>query len=413
MAASELVELDQARRMVLDVVGALPPTPVVLDAALGRVLREDISAEIPVPAFDSSAMDGFAVRASDLTAASPASPVPLTVVGESRSGRPSELPLGGRETISISTGAMLPAGADAVVKIEDADTRDGVVEFAVAAVAGQDVRRAGEDVAPGQRVLEPGIVLGPAELGVLASLGRAEALCSQYPRVSVVVTGDELLAAGGPPREGGVRDTSTHTIRALARCAGANVAQAACVGDDLTATTAALAAARESADLVVTCGGVSVGRHDHVRPALRALGARESFWGVALKPGRPTWFGTLDGTPVFGLPGNPVSTMVTFILLVRPALRALQGAAIDGRRFSAVLDRDYEKPAGRAHAVRCRLRAQDDGWHAEPTGAQGSHILTSMLGADALAIVPSDVTAVRAGERVALEPLHGNVGVTP
>jgi molybdopterin molybdotransferase len=218
------------------------------------------------------------------------------------------------------------------------------------------------------------------------------------------------MAPGERPREGGVRDTSTHTIRALARFAGAEVGPAALVGDDLTAITAALAAARESADVVVISGGVSVGRHDHVRPALRALGARESFWGVALKPGRPTWFGTLDGTPVFGLPGNPVSAMVTFTLLVRPALRALQGAAIDERRWSAVLDRDYEKPSGRVHAVRCRLRAQDDGWHAQPTGAQGSHILTSMLGADALAIVPRNVTTVRAGERVAIEPLHGNFG---
>jgi molybdopterin molybdotransferase len=410
MAASELVELDHARRMVLDAVAALPPTPVVLDAALGRVLREDVSAEAPVPAFDNSAMDGFAVRASDLTAASAASPVYLRVIGESRAGRPSELALRSGETISISTGAMLPAGADAVVKIEHAETRDGVVEFALAALEGQDVRRAGEDVTPGQRVLERGIVLGPAELGVLASLGRAEVLCSPRPRVCLVVTGDELIAPGERPREGGVRDTSTHTIRALARCADGEVGPVALVGDDLTATMAALAAARANADVVVICGGVSVGRHDHVRPALRALGARQSFWGVALKPGRPTWFGTLEGTPVFGLPGNPVSAIVTFTLLVRPALRALQGAAIDARRFSAVLDRDYEKPAGRAHAVRCRLRARDDGWHAEPTGPQGSHILSSMLGADALAIVPSDATAVRAGERVAIEPLQRNVG---
>jgi molybdopterin molybdotransferase len=411
MAAKELVELDQARRMVLDAVQALAPTPIGLDAVLGRVLREDISAGAPVPAFDNSAMDGFAVRASDLTAASAASPVSLTVVGESRAGRPSELALQGGETISISTGAMLPAGADAVVKIEDALARDGVVEFAEAAAQGQDVRRAGEDIASGQRVLERGIVLGPAELGVLASLGRAHALCSPRPRVSVVVTGDELMAPGERAREGGVRDTSTHTIRALARCAGGDVGPAALVGDDLTATMGAVAAARENADVVVISGGVSVGLHDQVRPALSALGARESFWGVALKPGRPTWFGMLEGTPVFGLPGNPVSAMVTFTLLVRPALHALQGGAIDERRFSAVLDRDYEKPAGRAHAVRCRLRAQDDGWHAEPTGAQGSHILTSMLGADALAIVARNVTAVRAGERVAIEPLHGNIGV--
>jgi len=155
---------------------------------------------------------------------------------------------------------------------------------------------------------------------------------------------------------------------------------------------------------------VSVGVHDHVRPSLEALGAQAVFWGLALKPGRPAWFGTLDSTLVFGLPGNPVSAMVTFVLLVRPALRALLGMPTHEPRLTAVMEHDYEKPAGRAHAVRCRVSAREDGWHAEPTGAQGSHILTSMLGADALAIVPSDTVLVRAGERVEIEPLHAWIG---
>jgi molybdopterin molybdotransferase len=218
------------------------------------------------------------------------------------------------------------------------------------------------------------------------------------------------MGATERPRAGGVRDTNTHTIPALARSAGAEVADVALVPDDQELTAAALRGGAESADVIVICGGVSVGRHDHVRPALHSLGAREDFWGIALKPGRPTWFGTLGQTLAFGLPGNPVSAMVTFVLLVRPALRALQGATNEDRGWSAVLDRDYEKPAGRAHAVRCRLHARQDGWHAEPTGAQGSHLLTSMLGADALAMIPAHVTAVRAGERVSIEPLSLPVG---
>jgi molybdopterin molybdotransferase len=181
--------------------------------------------------------------------------------------------------------------------------------------------------------------------------------------------------------------------------------------DEAEATTAALAAAVEDVDVMVISGGVSVGVHDHVRPSLEVLGAQPAFWGLALKPGRPTWFGTLGSTLVFGLPGNPVSAMVTFVLLVAPALRALLGMPPPAGRATAVMECDYEKPAGRAHALRCRLSAREDGWHAEPTGAQGSHVLSSMLGADALAIIPTDTIAVRAGERVEIEPLQPWMGV--
>lgn len=410
MSARELVEIEQARRMILEAVRPLPAASVELDAALGRVLAEDVIAEDPVPGFDNSAMDGFAVRAADLAGAGADAPVTLAVVGESRAGRPCTRELRGGEAIAISTGAMIPKGADAVVKVEDVRARNGAVEVRMSAPAGCEVRRAGEDISPGRRVLEHGRPLGAAELGVLASLGRTQALCSARPRVSLLVTGDELIAPGGRARTGAVRDTSTHTIRALARLAGAEIVGAALVPDEEDRTVAALASALEGADAVVVCGGVSVGRHDHVKPALRSLGARELFWGVALKPGRPTWFGTLEARLVFGLPGNPVSAMVTFALLARPALRALQGAAVDDGRRSAILDRDYEKPAGRAHALRCRLRAGEDGWHVEPTGAQGSHILTSMLDADVLAVIPANVTSVRAGERVAVEPLGGLIG---
>jgi molybdopterin molybdotransferase len=410
MSARDLVEIEQARQMVLEAVRPLPAAPVELDSALGLVLGTDAVADDPVPGFDNSAMDGFAVRADDLAAASMDAPVLLTVVDESRAGRPSERRLHSGEAISISTGAMIPSGADAVVRIEDVRTQDGHVEVRTATPAGCEIRRAGEDIQAGQRVLTAGTTLGPAELGVLASLGHAGALCSQRPKVSVLVTGDELMGAAEHPRAGGVRDTNTHTIPALARSSGAEVSSVALVPDDEELTVAALRGGAESAHVIVICGGVSVGRHDHVRPALHSLGAREAFWGIALKPGRPTWFGTLGRTLVFGLPGNPVSAMVTFVLLVRPALRALQGATGEDRDWSAVLDRDYDKPAGRAHAVRCRLHARDDGWHAEPTGAQGSHVLTSMLGADALAMIPTDATAVRAGERVSIEPLSLPVG---
>jgi molybdopterin molybdotransferase len=308
---------------------------------------------------------------------------------------------------------MLPSGTDAVVRIEDTSRRGEGVLVSVAPGAGENIRRAGEDVRPGQSLMRSGATLGPAELGVLASLAHARVRCARRPRVAVLVSGDELLAPEEPMRPGGVRDSSSFSIPALARCAGAEVVGTSTMRDDADATRAAIAAAIDDVDVAVICGGVSVGAHDHVRPALAALGTEEVFWGLALKPGRPAWFGTAGRTLVFGLPGNPVSAIVTFVLLVGPAVRALLGADDARRRTTAVIDCDYTKPRGRAHAVRCRLKASEDGWHAEPTGAQGSHILTSMLGADALAIVPSESDGVRAGQRVEIEPLRSWAGALP
>jgi len=402
MSGRKLLELDDARTAVLSAVRPLEHESVALGiGALGRVLGEDVAATHPVPAFDNSAMDGFAVRAPDLAGAGPTSPVTLRVVGESRAGHPARVALGEGQAVAISTGAMLPSGADAVLRVEE--TRpDGEAEVQALAApeTGTDVRRAGTDLLPGQTVLNAGGAIGPAELGVLASLGRSLIRCVRRPRVSVLVTGDELLGLQEAPRAGAVRDTSSYSISALAHCGGAEVTWAGRAADDERETRDAAERALAGADVAVVCGGVSVGAHDHVRPALAALGVQERFWGLALKPGSPAWFGERGETLVFGLPGNPVSAMVTFVLLVGPVLRAMTGRRELERRGEAIIDRDYEKPAGRAHAVRCRLHQREDGLHAEPTGPQGSHVLSSMLGADALAMIASDSTSVRAGERV-------------
>jgi molybdopterin molybdotransferase len=328
-------------------------------------------------------------------------------VGESRAGHPAAERVGAGEAISISTGAMLPEGADAVLRVEDARSNgDGGVQALRAPAPGQDIRGAGEDISRGEAVFSPGTLIGPAELGVLASLGRSLLRCVRRPRLSVLVTGDELLGPREPPRPGTIRDTSSWSVAALARCGGAEVMSSGRARDEPAATREAIERALEEVEVAVVCGGVSVGSHDHVRPALAALGVRERFWGVALKPGAPAWFGTRGETLVFGLPGNPVSAMVTFVLLVGPALRAMLGREGHEGRVSAILDRDYEKPAGRAHAVRCRLRLERDGLHATPTGAQGSHVLSSMLGADGLAMIESERTIARAGERVPVECLR-------
>jgi molybdopterin molybdotransferase len=271
--------------------------------------------------------------------------------------------------------------------------------------SGRDIRRAGEDIQAGSVVLGPGAELGPAELGVLASVGVGEASCARRPHVALLTTGDELQEPGEPLRPGAIRNSNTHSVGALVRRAGAELAGTEIVPDDPARTRAALEGAL-AGEIAVVCGGVSVGEHDHVRPALDELGVEQVFWGVALRPGKPTYFGVApSGCLVFGLPGNPVSAMVTFILFVRPAIRRLLGTGDEAQRATAVLDDEYPALPARSQAVRCRLELRDDGWHAHPTKAQGSHILTSMLGADALAIVPPGDRPLPPGARVELELL--------
>lgn len=393
--------MDLARSRVLDAVTPLPPEDVALDSALSRVLAEDVTSGADLPPFDSSAMDGVALVSGDGGE--------LRVVGESRAGCPASRAVGRGEAILISTGAQMPTGADAVVPRERIEARDGVVRVPEVA-PGANVRYAGEDVRAGELVLARGADIGPAELGVLASLGRASARCGGVPRVAVLVTGDELVEAGLPLGPGQIHDSNLHTLSALATRAGASVARRAHVPDERDATIAALSAALEVADVVCVSGGVSVGEHDHVKSALEELGVVREFWGVRLKPGKPTWFGTREETLVFGLPGNPVSAMVTFILFARPALRALAGADPSATRATAILDRPIRLSAEREQAIRCRLAARDGGWHAEPTKEQGSHILTSMLGADALVRVPAGDGELAAGKRVEVELIGGTAG---
>jgi molybdopterin molybdotransferase len=380
------------------------PEAVALERALGRVLAADVVSRDDVPAFDNSAMDGFALRAADTADATPDLPAVLALVGESRAGRPYDAALSAGQAVVISTGAMLPEGADAVLRVEDAERGDMQLRVGMAISPGMDVRRAGDDVRAGETVLTSGDRLGPAELGVAASTGVAELTCARQPRVAIVVTGDELVDPPAPLRPGQIRNTNAYALRAQAVRAGALVERVTNVGDDRAATVRALEAAL-SADVAVATGGVSVGPHDHVRPAYRELGVEEVFYGVALRPGKPTWFGTLGKALAFGLPGNPVSAMITFHQFVRPAFARMLGTTAREQRALATMDADYTKRPGRAHVVRCRLEARDDGWHVRPTKDQGSHVLTSMLGAEALAYVEVDRGDVAAGERVEIEIL--------
>ncbi len=388
-----LLRIDDARARVLAAARRLDVQDLAVAHALGRVLATDLVAAHDVPPFASSAMDGFAV------APGPAGRR-LRIAGEARAGSPCEAPLGDDEAIRISTGAVIPEGAGAVVMVErTTENGDGTVTVEADVAPGQNVRGAAEDLQAGRLVLPAGTRLGPAELGVAIAAGAATVACTRRPRVAVLGTGDELVVPGAALAPGQIHDTNTVTLAALARREGAEVTVAARVADTAAATRDAIAAALAAADVLVVSGGVSVGPHDHVKPALAALGVEESFWRVALKPGKPTWFGTRGDRLVFGLPGNPVSAMVTFLLFARPALAALQGAAADVPRERAVLAEPLPRHPARDECVRVRLV---DG-RATPTGPQGSHVLSSMLGAAALAIVPLGEGELAAGDDVEIE----------
>jgi molybdopterin molybdotransferase len=396
-----LISIGEARSRVRAAIdGPLGTEDIEVGEALDRVLAETVTAAGDVPPFSNSAMDGFAVHACEAGTR-------LRIAGESRAGAPSNAVLGEGEAIRISTGAALPEGAQAVVELERADEQDGWITTAIDVAAGRSLRGAGDDLRAGQVVLEPGTRMGAAELGAAVTAGRARLVCGIVPRVAIVVTGDELVPPGATLGPGQIHDANAVTLAALARRAGARVlvSDAAGVADTAGDTQEALRGALDAADVVVVSGGVSVGPHDHVKDALAALGADERFWGVALKPGRPTWFGTRGATLVFGLPGNPVSAMVTFLLFVRPALAALQGAAFDEGRFAARLTTAIRRNPARDQAIRVRIAFESETLEATPTGSQESHVLSSMLGASGLAIVEAGDGEVPEGTQVPVEPI--------
>lgn len=394
---TDLISITEARRRVLNAVTRLGDEDVPLDAALGRVLAEDVTSAIDVPPFDSSGMDGYALIAGP--------EAELEVIDESRAGHPASEAVRPGAAVRISTGAVVPAGANAVVPVERATAVTAERVRVPETEPGANIRRAGEDVALGAVVLRARTTLGPAELGVAASVGRASLRCALRPRVVVLATGDELTPPGQPLAAGGIYSSNSFALGAQVERAGADLAGRGTVPDTPDGTREAIGDALEQADVVIVSGGVSVGPHDHVKDALRELGVKEHFWGVLLRPGKPTWFGTRNGTLAFGLPGNPVSAMVTFQLFARPALAALQGAARDIPRTTAVLAHSLARNPRREEAVRVRLRHTDHGLVAETTGEQGSHMLTSMLGADGLAMIAPGEGELAAGERVEVELL--------
>jgi molybdopterin molybdotransferase len=388
-----LRSLEEAQQLVLERIERLPAEVVAVAAAAGRVLAEDARARIDLPPFPSSAMDGYALRSAD-------SPGRLPVVARIAAGLPAERALEAGEAMEISTGGVVPDGADSVVPVEYVVHGDNEIEIAEAVVAGANLRPRGGDVRAGDLVCPAGTRLAAAQLGALAAAGLAELQCARHPRVALLATGTELRAPGEPLAPGEIYESNGLMLAAALAAEGAEVERLPPVEDDESAHRAALERGLE-ADLLVTSGGVSVGPHDLVRSIETELGVEEVFWGVAVKPGKPVAFGVRGRTLVFGLPGNPVSSLVGLELLVRPALRALQGLADPLPRFEAgVLVSSVRRTPGRDELARARSRLEDGRVLLEPLTGQESHMIGRAAAADTLVFVPRGEGELPAGESV-------------
>lgn len=390
----------EAARRILDEVRRQPALRMPLDDALDAVLAEDIVSPLDIPAWTNSAMDGYAARGEDVRGASGERPVRLRVVEHIPAGRFPTRAIGKGECARIFTGAPLPDGADTVIRQEDTDQGADVATIVSDRDVGVNIRRAGEDIRKGQTVLGEGSELGPAQLGVLASLAVAHPLVFRQPRVAVLGSGDEIVDVDQPEEILSGRKTAssnTHTLLAMVRRAGAEPVNLGIARDTPESLREHLTRALD-ADLLVTTAGISVGEHDYLRGVLAELGAEQRFWKLKMRPGAPVGFGLLQGVPWIGLPGNPVSTMVTFELFVRPAIRRMAGHPLPFRRTVPVRVAEPIRLKPRLqHFLRAIVTDAPGGLEARLTGPQGSGILTSMILANALLVIPEGQLETPAG----------------
>ena len=397
---------------IMSVVGPLSPLELTLQDAHGCVLVEDVSATFPLPPFDNSAMDGYAVRASDVAMATEHSPVTLPVVGDVAAGSSGPYSVQPGLCVRIMTGAPMPAGADAVVPVEWTDSGIAQVTIRGAAEPGRNVRRAGEDTPAGATVLPAGIHLGAPQIGLLAAVGRERVLARPRPRVVVLSTGSELVEPGVALSPGKIPDSNSTLLTTAAREAGAMAFRVGIVPDDPRVLIDTLEDQLIRADAVVTSGGVSVGAYDVVKEALGRLGDVK-FERVAMQPGMPQGFGVIgpDRTPFFGLPGNPVSAYVSFEVFVRPAIRRMLGVEpVNRPMIRARLAAPVTSPPGKRTFARARLSVESGNYIVTPVGGSGSHLIASLANANAFVVVPEQVTQLDADEPVTVMLLERRQG---
>jgi molybdopterin molybdotransferase len=407
-----MLRVEEALKKILDAISPLGLEKVNILDALGRVIGEDIHAGRSIPPKDNSAMDGYALRAVDTRDASEETPAILEVVEEIPAGSIPEKRIGPGQAARIMTGAPVPEGADAVVRMEESRKEDGRVAILAGAEVGQEIRRAGEDVQPGEKVISRGEVIRPAEVGMLAALGRSFISVHQRPLVAVVATGDELTDIDESSSPWKIVGSNSYSLAALVLDCGAIPMQIGIAKDRREDLIAKFRDAMR-ADLIVSSGGVSVGDYDLVKEVMREEGNRMQFWQVAMNPGRPLAFGALGEVPVVGLPGNPGATMVCFEQFIRPAILKMMGHVNLFRRIvRARLCEDITKKPGIRHFIRARISLDDDGCSVVTTGNHGSGILKSMVRANGLIILPEEITKVRAGETVAVQLLDNSLNRT-
>jgi molybdenum cofactor synthesis domain-containing protein len=393
----KLIDYPEAERLVFESTPRLPVEETPLGEALGLALAQDLAATTDSPPFDNSAVDGYALRSAEAEAGRV-----FSVIDEAPAGRPAKRRVGEGEAIKIFTGGVIPAGADAVVMVENTSGWGQEFELKKPPSAGDNIRAAGEDTRKGDVILPAATEVGAPEIALAATQGYGSLPVYRRPRVAILSTGTELVEPGTRDLDPGeIFDSNSYAIVAAAREAGAEARRLYAASDDADTLRAAIEEALETADVVVTSGGVSVGEKDLVKSAMLDLGVEQVFWGVKFKPGKPLFYGTRGEIRLFGLPGNPVSAVVCFDLFVRPALMGMMGRRDRSRpRVPVYFERDIVNKFGRLHAMRVSLKRTEKGWLAESVGAQGSGLVSSLTKADALALVGPASEGIPAGEPV-------------
>ncbi len=407
MLERPMISVEEARNNILNAVGPGGSETVSLKDALGRFLAGDIIAPHDVPPFANSQMDGYAVKFADVENASKENPAALEIQGEIPAGYAPTEKLKSGHAFRIMTGAVMPGGgADTVVKVEDTEESDNEVKIFETGPKHTYVREAGEDIAAGSTPLEKGQRIGPARLGLLAAIGISEVKVAVKPKVAVLSTGDELVEVDEPLTPGKIRNTNSYILSALVARAGGEPVDCGVARDTLEETREKLAAALETADVIITSGAISVGKYDYLLAALKELDAEFLHTSIAMRPGKPNTFALVKGKPLFAVPGNPVSAMVAFVQFIRPALRKMLGAReLLPPTVEAVLEENISTPENLECYWRGVAEFRNGRYHVRTTGHQGSHVLQSMASAGALIMVPAGKSAVAKGETVRVQLL--------